>query len=96
MLTDFKACRIGHPDFEIQFLDFIPSDVIEIALLSRNAFDYYFYIAKKNFSYKTAYSHIPFYPPLKRSAVHIFVKKIILDCMPLNTAQSKRDVLGMI
>ena len=28
-LIDFKACRIGQPDFEIKFIDFFASNVIK-------------------------------------------------------------------
>ena len=47
LLMDFKACRLGHPDFEI-FEDFFASNLIKLHLLPKNVFDKYLYIAWKH------------------------------------------------
>ena len=43
----FKACRLGHPYFEIKYLDFFATHVIQTRLLLRNVhvFDAYLNVA---------------------------------------------------
>ena len=35
LLTDFKSCRLGHPDFEIKFIEFFASNVIITAFIAQ-------------------------------------------------------------
>ena len=34
-LLIFKACRLGHPDFEIKFIDFFASNVIKTQFITQ-------------------------------------------------------------
>ena len=44
LLVDFKACRLGHPSFELKCINLFASNVIRTAFIVRNVFDYYIYI----------------------------------------------------
>ena len=49
-LLIFKACRLGHPHFEIKFIDFFSPNLIKTAFIAQNVFDNYLYIAWKHIS----------------------------------------------
>ena len=39
LLVGFKACRLGHPGFEIKCINFFASNAIRTAFIVRNVFD---------------------------------------------------------
>ena len=40
-LLVFKACRLGHPDIEIKFIDCFASNLIKTAFIAQNVFEHY-------------------------------------------------------
>ena len=76
MLIDFKACRIGHPNFEIKLIDFFASNVIRTAIIVQECVLIIIYTFPKSIFHKNLQAYMfHFILTLKRSALHIFVYK---------------------
>ena len=51
-LLIFKACRIGHPDFEIKFIDLFASNVIKTANIGQKCILIIIYTLLRSISHK--------------------------------------------
>ena len=76
MLIDFKACKIGHADFKIKFIDtFVIKMSLKLHLLSRDDF-VIIYTLLRSTSHNKLHAYIfQIILPLKRSALHSFIHK---------------------